>query len=442
MSGTLLDQRVFEQLVQRLLPMLHEHLVETEVQLSVASLPWFLSLYINSMPLVFAFRICDCFMAMGPRVLFQIGLAILKINGEALLEVTDDGAFLNLMKSYFASLGNSAHPDSPNPKHRQITKFQELLVVAFREFGSVTEDTITAERRRFRTEIIQEIELFAKRSAVRNLHDMGRFSKDEAGLIYDQLVEAIYRAKHLPRETPAQAPRTGGRTTFGAAEQVPIVDLPGLLGNSSAEVAGSAAGGVEVDVENDYKEMRITLPAFRLFLGEVATWARDEYIVSNGFQQRIERKVPEHETVERLFHWWDTDGKGWLSLQDVVTGLDRVMHVEGPLEAISWLFDLHAATYGRGRTTAGADGQEREAALTQTELLKLSETLLFFFRNEPGDAYLGAVSRLIADAYREGQAEKAQALMNAAKELPPAAQTQAQAQEEAQAEVVAAAASS
>lgn len=427
MSGTLLDQRVFEQLVQRLLPMLHEHLVEAEVQLSVASLPWFLSLYINSMPLVFAFRIADCFMAMGPRVLFQIGLAILKINGEELLQVTDDGAFLNLMKSYFASLGNSAHPDSPNPKHRQITKFQELLVVAFREFGSVTDETITTERRRFRTEIIKEIELFAKRSAVRNLTDLGRFSKDEAGLIYDQLVEAIYRAKNLPRESLTQAPAASGKTTYGAAESVPIVDLkemPGGASSPSGQPNVVTTGDGEVELENEYKEMRISLPAFRLFMGEVATWARDEYIVSNGFQQRVERKVPEHETVERLFQWWDTGSKGWLSLQDVVTGLDRVMHVEGPLEAISWLFDLHAATYGRGRTyEMGSDGQEREAALTQTELLKLSETLLFFFRNEPGDAYLGAVSRLIADAYREGQAEKAQAMMNSAKELPSTAST-------------------
>ena len=35
---------------------------------------WFLSLYINSMPLIFAFRIVDCVLAMGVKVLFQIGL--------------------------------------------------------------------------------------------------------------------------------------------------------------------------------------------------------------------------------------------------------------------------------------------------------------------------------------------------------------------------------
>jgi hypothetical protein len=44
MHGTLLDQRVFEALVQRCLPMMHDHFQSVDVQLSVASLPWFLSL--------------------------------------------------------------------------------------------------------------------------------------------------------------------------------------------------------------------------------------------------------------------------------------------------------------------------------------------------------------------------------------------------------------
>lgn len=89
MEGTLLDQRVFESLVGRCLPMIKEHFASVDVQLSVASLPsaksfthfypancerWFLSLYINSMPLIFAFRIVDCVLAMGVKVLFQIGL--------------------------------------------------------------------------------------------------------------------------------------------------------------------------------------------------------------------------------------------------------------------------------------------------------------------------------------------------------------------------------
>jgi hypothetical protein len=73
MYGTVLDQRVFERLVQRCLPSIHDHFAEADVQLSVASLPWFLSLYISSLPMVFAFRIIDCFFLMGPKVLFQVG---------------------------------------------------------------------------------------------------------------------------------------------------------------------------------------------------------------------------------------------------------------------------------------------------------------------------------------------------------------------------------
>lgn len=53
MHGTLLDQRVFEALVARCLPMIHEHCQEVDVQLSVASLPWFLSLYVLSSPMLF-----------------------------------------------------------------------------------------------------------------------------------------------------------------------------------------------------------------------------------------------------------------------------------------------------------------------------------------------------------------------------------------------------
>lgn len=337
MSGTILDQKVFEHLVQRSLPMIHDHFVETDIQLSVASLPWFLSLYINSMPMVFAFRIVDCFMAMGPKVLFQVGLAILKINGEELLSgrITDDGAFINMIKDYFRTLGDSAHPDSRNPRHRQITNFQELLVVAFREFGVISDETIASERRRFRQEIVEEIELFAKRSAVRNLKQLHRFSKEQAGLIYDQVVEAIYRTRHAP--SPSSA-----------------IIAPAM----SAKTAKPLAGG-----EQDFKEMRIDLATFRYFMAEVATWARDEYIVSNGFQERIERKVPDNEIVSRLFYHWDKDQKGTLSLQDIVDGLNGIMFAHDDVMAsIEWFFKLHS----HGRET-----------LTKDEVLRLSESLLF-----------------------------------------------------------------
>lgn len=135
MYGTLLDQKVFEHLVQRTMPSLHEHFTASDIQLSVSSLPWFLSLYINSMPLVFAFRIIDCFVAFGPRVLFQVGLAALKVNSDKLMDATDDGMVLSIFRDYFANLEESVSPQSSDPKVLNITNFSELLVVAFREVG-------------------------------------------------------------------------------------------------------------------------------------------------------------------------------------------------------------------------------------------------------------------------------------------------------------------
>ena len=69
-------------------------------------------------------------------------MAILKQNGEELLQTEDDGTFISIIKDYFHTLDQSAHPNSPNPKYRSVTKFQELLVTAFKEFSTVNEDMI------------------------------------------------------------------------------------------------------------------------------------------------------------------------------------------------------------------------------------------------------------------------------------------------------------
>ncbi|KAF9449409.1 TBC-domain-containing protein [Macrolepiota fuliginosa MF-IS2] len=380
MHGTLLDQRVFEALVQRCLPMIHEHFQTVDVQLSVASLPWFLSLFINSMPMVFAFRIVDCFFCMGPKVLFQVGYvalqslrsscecfsantvhtAILKINGEQLLQIQDDGGFLNLMRDYFASLGSSAHPTSSDPRARAITRFQELLLISFREFSIITDETIQQERKRHRSEIIHSIESFSKRSAIRNLRSLGRFDKEQAGLVYD----ALYKAMCV-----APPPQTLLAT---------VVKEPSLVSTADGSVG------------EEKPETRVGLKTFRQFLSEVATWARDERIVRNGpFRERVDREVAEHEFIDRLFYFWDVGCRGALSFQDLVSGLDGVMFND-LMENIEWFFNLH--------------DKNKDGYLTKDEVLTLSETFLFIFRYEIGDAYLGAVSRFMTNAFEYGDA--------------------------------------
>lgn len=151
------------------------------------------------------------------------------------------------MREYFASLGDSAHPDSSDPRTRAITRFQELLLVSFREFAVITDETILSERRRYRNEIVNNIETFSKRSAIRSLKTLARFTKEQVGFIYD----ALYKAMCV-EPPPAVAPP------------------PSLL--------------VSTDSMQERPETRIGLKTFRVYLSEVLTWARDEKIVLNGFQ--------------------------------------------------------------------------------------------------------------------------------------------------------------
>jgi hypothetical protein len=112
----------------------------------------------------------------------------------------------------------------------------------------ITDDMILSERKRFRGEIIHSIESFSKRSAIRNLHTLARFSKEQAGHMYD----ALYRAICLYPPPPIVSPPISLLTTKDGVEEKP--------------------------------ETRIGLKTFQCFLSDIATWARDERIVSNGFQ--------------------------------------------------------------------------------------------------------------------------------------------------------------
>jgi hypothetical protein len=201
---------------------------------------------------------------------------VLKINGEQLLEVTDDGMFINLMRGYFATIGESAHPDHADPRVRAITNFQELLVVAFREFNVITDETIHSERKRLRAIIADEIEKFSKRAAVRNLKHVGRFDKDAVGVIYDHYFTAVCSPE---AQQSAKAGGSGSSTPLGGDRQF---DQP----------------RIQVDAQGRV-ETRIDLRTFKVFISEIATWAREEVVTTNAFMQRVDRKIADHELLDR-----------------------------------------------------------------------------------------------------------------------------------------------
>ncbi|KAK2791649.1 hypothetical protein FQN51_002149 [Onygenales sp. PD_10] len=372
MYGTLLDQKVFESLVEKTMPVLWEHLVKSDVQLSVVSLPWFLSLYINSMPLVFAFRVLDVFFLEGPKVLFQIGLAILRINGEELLDVTDDGTFISILKSYFSRLDESAHPRSENSKLRAITRFQELMVVAFKEFSGITHSTISEERAKHKDAVLENIESFAKRTSIRNLGpESKRLSMDDLGAIYDRFYERLYdRQQRLRKaEEEKQRKERENRRT--------IIRYSTLMPNPDAEMGRVGLGPSPSLMDYD---------CFREFLAATAKWAttdspasrkessteRGSYSSSSlrGWSKSLEAsnnpQPADHEFMRRLFRKWDVDNVQGLSLQNIVNGLARIKGTRDIMNVINYFFELY--------DDDGTGQVDREG------ILRMSEALLFLSR--------------------------------------------------------------
>ncbi|KAL6794802.1 rab-GTPase-TBC domain-containing protein [Trichoderma sp. SZMC 28013] len=364
MYGTLLDQKVFESLVEKTMPILWEHLVKSDVQLSVVSLPWFLSLYINSMPLVFAFRVLDVFFVEGPKVLFQVGLAILRINGEELLDAADDGAFISVLKSYFARLDESAHPKSENPKLRAVTRFQELMVVAFKEFAGVTHSSITELRLKNKDAVLSNIESFAKRTAIRNLGpDSKLLSPEELGSLYDRFYNVLYerqqRDRMIQEERQRQAKSSRLRGSDAFASSAPNEVEKGRVG------LGPSTSLMDYD-------------AFREFLAGMSKWAISDS-QANEAKLYNTRRTPdamspwgngpepaEHEFLRRIFNKWDVDGTSALTLQNVVTGLARIKGKKDIMGTITYFFELY--------------DDDNDGRVDREGILRISEALLFLSR--------------------------------------------------------------
>ncbi|CAD6501634.1 BgTH12-01884 [Blumeria graminis f. sp. triticale] len=385
MYGTLLDQRVFESLVEKTMPVLWDHLVKSDVQLSVVSLPWFLSLYINSMPLVFAFRVLDVFFLEGSKVLFQVGLAILRINGEDLLDATDDGAFISVLKLYFSRLDESAHPKSDNEKLRAVTRFQELMVVAFKEFSGITQGTISEQRVKHKDSVLNNIESFAKRTSIRNLGpDSKKLSIDELGALYDKFYAILYERQQRSQMIQGEIERQKKASTSMTPEVV-----NGLRMTHNIEKGRVGLGPSPTLMDYD---------GFREFLTVITKWAitdsptppsKDMSIERNYFGNNTRRKdkflspqgfnnpePADHEFMSRIFKRWDVNANSALTLQNVVTGLAHIKGNNDIMGSITYFFELY--------------DDDGDGKVDREGILRISEALLFLSRRGLGESFTPA----------------------------------------------------
>ena len=144
---------------------------------SLASLGWFLTLFLGAMVYPAAARVLDCFFLDGVRPVFLVALAVLDACANALLQCNDEGEAMAILQGFLASVtaGESLPPtadsetgEADDPRGMGIG---QLIHRAYRDYPAVTDQLIEKLRRKQRLVVVQALEDAATRSTVRSADD-------------------------------------------------------------------------------------------------------------------------------------------------------------------------------------------------------------------------------------------------------------------------------
>eukprot|EP00026_Physarum_polycephalum_P004232 Phypoly_transcript_04249.p1 GENE.Phypoly_transcript_04249~~Phypoly_transcript_04249.p1 ORF type:complete len:606 (+),score=54.11 Phypoly_transcript_04249:73-1890(+) len=129
MSGFHIDSQVFELLVAEHLPILNKHFKKLHVSVAILTAPWFLCLFVNDLPSETSYVVWDNIMMKGITVIFEVGLAILRMFQQELFQFDDQADLIHHLRKRTATL----HDPTILRRHWQsldanrITKKRELI---------------------------------------------------------------------------------------------------------------------------------------------------------------------------------------------------------------------------------------------------------------------------------------------------------------------------
>ncbi|XP_046560313.1 small G protein signaling modulator 3 homolog isoform X3 [Haliotis rubra] len=130
--GIQADQRVLRQLLISYLPDVDLVLKEHDIELSLISLHWFLTLFASVVHMKVLLSLWDLFFYEGSVVLFQITMGMLKLKESELKTLDNSAQIFNALS------------DVPG----DVQDVEELIEVAFRTAGSLTDVVVETHRRK------------------------------------------------------------------------------------------------------------------------------------------------------------------------------------------------------------------------------------------------------------------------------------------------------
>ncbi|KAI8589919.1 rab-GTPase-TBC domain-containing protein [Geranomyces variabilis] len=308
--GSVVDQSVFSRLVELHLPLLWAHLTKLYMDLSTISVPWFMCLFLNSVPLRLGVKFLDAFFIDGPKFLFWVALAILKINEPQLVtRGRDDDIFMQIMKNFFQRLGAAgdgegagsapamaAEPVDPSTLTGRAL-YNHLMQVAYAMYSPiVTSETIDALRARYRLTVVHQMEDTSRKSQIRTLCEQVSLTFDEVAIVYDEV-----RGLEFLREEEEEDPKGAAAALRKAQkrdEDAMRETLIGFGGWGMARKGGGGGGadggiasrkstrskkrGAATQRQQEVGQKTVCLCDFRKVFGVVSPWQSGPTTASGG----------------------------------------------------------------------------------------------------------------------------------------------------------------
>lgn len=147
------DQQVLKQYVREILPNLHHHLQDLSVELEALTFQWFLSIFTDCLAAEALFRVWDVLLCIeGSTFLFQVALALLRLNEKSLLECQSAAALYSYLNGSMTHQGISIdgliHASEAMKMHikkAEVEKRRQAAVDAeLALMGDIAERPITA----------------------------------------------------------------------------------------------------------------------------------------------------------------------------------------------------------------------------------------------------------------------------------------------------------
>ncbi|XP_022166034.1 growth hormone-regulated TBC protein 1-A isoform X1 [Myzus persicae] len=99
MDGVIVDIEVFSRLVKKKFPEVSKHMTDLEMPWALVATKWFICLFSEVLPIETTLRVWDCLFYEGSKILFRVGLMLVKHYKKELLACEDIASLAECFKS-------------------------------------------------------------------------------------------------------------------------------------------------------------------------------------------------------------------------------------------------------------------------------------------------------------------------------------------------------